>query len=151
MSPESGPEPVLVKGGVAVDDRGSIAFVNDFDLAPARRFYVVRNHRSGFVRAWHAHRHERKFVTVLSGSALVCCVPVDDWDDPSPDQPVSRFVLSAQEPSVLEVPPGFANGFMTLTDDAAVVFFSSSTLEESHGDDVRFPPRLWDPWQVEER
>ena len=40
---------------------------------------------------------------------------------------------------------------MSLTDDAAVLFFSSSTLEESRGDDVRFPPRLWDPWQVEER
>jgi dTDP-4-dehydrorhamnose 3,5-epimerase len=151
VSPEGVPEPVLVKGGVAVDDRGAIMFVNEFDLAPARRFYVVRNHRAGFVRAWHAHRHERKFVTLLQGAALVCCVRIDDWEDPSPDMPVSRFVLSAQEPSVLEVPAGYANGFMSLTDDAAVVFLSSSTLEESHGDDVRFPPRLWDPWQVEER
>lgn len=116
-----------------------------------RRFYVVTNHRQGFVRAWHAHRRERKYVTVLQGSALVCCVPIDDWENPSPEQPVSRFVLSALRPSVVEIPEGYANGFMTLTEDASVLFFSSATLEDSHGDDVRFPAKHWDPWQIEER
>jgi dTDP-4-dehydrorhamnose 3,5-epimerase len=144
-------EPRLIEGTVAVDDRGTVSFVNDFDLGPVRRFYTVTNHRLGFVRAWHAHRKERKYVTVVKGSALVCCVPVDDWDAPSPDQPVSRFVLSALAPAVVEIPEGYANGFMSLTEDAAVMFFSSSTLEDSHGDDVRFPARLWDPWHIEER
>ena len=49
--------PRLIEGGLAVDDRGSVAFVNDFDLAVARRFYVVSNHSAGFVRAWHACAH----------------------------------------------------------------------------------------------
>jgi dTDP-4-dehydrorhamnose 3,5-epimerase-like enzyme len=144
-------EPRLLEGAVAVDDRGTVSFVNDFDLAAVRRFYTVSNHRQGFVRAWHAHRDERKYVTVLRGSALVCCVPIDDWDNPSTDQPVSRFVLSELKPSVVEIPEGYANGFMSLTDDVSVMFFSSSTLEESHGDDVRYPARHWDPWHVEER
>jgi dTDP-4-dehydrorhamnose 3,5-epimerase-like enzyme len=144
-------EPRLIEGAVAVDDRGTVSFVNDFDLAPVRRFYVVTNHRKGFVRAWHAHRRERKYVTVLSGSALICCVQIDDWESPSPEQPVSRFVLSAMRPSIVEIPEGYANGFMTLTEDASVLFLSSATLEESHGDDFRYPARLWDPWQVEER
>jgi dTDP-4-dehydrorhamnose 3,5-epimerase-like enzyme len=145
------PEPVLFRGALAVDDRGTVSFVNDFDLEPVRRFYVVRNHRPGFVRAWHAHRHERKFVTVLQGTALVCCVRIDDWERPSPDLPVSRYVLSAQAPSVLAVPEGYANGFMTLDEETSVLFFSSSTLEESTGDDIRFPARHWDPWGIEER
>lgn len=144
-------EPRLIEGALAVDDRGTVSFVNEFDLAPVRRFYVVSNHRQGFVRAWHAHRHERKYVTVLRGAALVCCVPIDDWDNPSPDQPVSRFVLSELRPSVVEIPEGYANGFMSLTEDASVVFFASSTLEETREDDVRYPPRHWDPWHVEER
>lgn len=144
-------EPRLLEGAIAVDDRGTVSFVNDFDLAPVRRFYTVTNHRQGFVRAWHAHRNERKYVTVVRGSALVCCVPIDDWDEPSSDQPVSRFVVSAQKPAVLEIPEGYANGFMSLTDDVSVLFFSSSSLEESQGDDVRYPARHWDPWHVEER
>jgi dTDP-4-dehydrorhamnose 3,5-epimerase len=144
-------ELVLVEGGLAIDDRGSLAFVNDFDLGPARRFYIVRNHQRGFVRAWHAHREERKFITVVEGSVLLCCVRVDDWDEPSRDLPISRYVLSALKPGVLAIPGGFAHGFMTLTEGAAVMVFSSRTLEESLGDDVRFPARHWDPWQTEER
>jgi dTDP-4-dehydrorhamnose 3,5-epimerase-like enzyme len=145
------PEPRLLEGALAVDDRGTVSFVNDFDLAPVRRFYVVSNHRQGFVRAWHAHRRERKYVTVLRGAALVCCVPIDDWDNPSAEQPVSRFVLSEERPAVVEIPEGYANGFMSLSDDASVVFFSSATLEDSRGDDVRYPARHWDPWHIEER
>jgi len=144
-------EPTLITGGLAVDDRGRLAFVNDFDFTTIRRFYIVDNHAQGFVRAWHGHRHEAKAVTMAAGSALVCCVEIDDWDTPSTDLAVHRFVLSADAPSVLQIPAGYANGFMTLTPDARVVFFSSATLEESADDDVRFPARLWDPWSVTER
>ena len=66
----AGNQPTLVKGGVAFDDRGSVSFVNDFDLAPVRRFYVVRNHEPGFVRAWHAHREEAKFITAVEGKQV---------------------------------------------------------------------------------
>jgi hypothetical protein len=54
-------------------------------------------------------------------------------------------------PSVLAIPEGYANGFMSLEGETSVLFFSSSTVEESADDDVRFPARHWDPWQVEER
>ncbi len=40
---------------------------------------------------------------------------------------------------------------MSLTDDAKIIFFSTTTLEESQGDDYRFDARLWDCWRVEER
>src|SRR5262245_66287388 len=61
-------EPRLIAGGIAVDDRGAVRFVNDFDFAGVKRFYWVTNHRSGLVRAWHAHRRETKHVTVLRGA-----------------------------------------------------------------------------------
>jgi hypothetical protein len=32
-----------------------------------------------------------------------------------------------------------------------LIFFSTSTLEESRGDDVRYDARYWDIWQVIER
>ena len=144
-------EPVLYTGDLAADDRGELTFVNDFDFAGVKRFYTVRNHRAGFVRAWHAHRREAKYVTVVSGAALVGAVAIDDWDAPSRDAPVKRFVLAAHRPRVLYVPAGYANGFMSLTADAHVVFFSTSTIEESLTDDVRYDPRHWDIWTVEER
>ena len=143
--------PKLIKGKLAVDDRGEVGFVNDFDFANVKRFYTVTNHRRGFVRAWHAHKREAKYVTVVRGAMLVCCVAIDDWEQPSRDLPIHRFVLSEKTPAVLHIPAGYANGFMSLTDEAKVVFFSTATLQESQTDDFRFEARTWDPWSVQER
>lgn len=147
----SNDEPTLFAGGLAVDDRGALSFVNEFDFAGVKRFYVVSNHRRGFVRAWHAHKKEAKFVYVAAGSVVLGAVKIDDWKSPSKTLPVKRYVLSASKPSILHVPAGYANGFMNLTDDARVFFFSTTTMEESQGDDFRFDARHWDCWQVEER
>ncbi|GFE59656.1 dTDP-4-dehydrorhamnose 3,5-epimerase family protein [Geobacter sp. AOG2] len=141
----------LLDGGLAVDDRGSVSFVNGFGFEGVKRFYAVANHRQGFIRAWHGHRREAKYVYVSQGSALVCAVKVDDWENPSPGLPIERFVLSAAKPSVLFIPAGYANGFMSLSADAQLLFFSTSTVEESRGDDIRFDARFWDPWQIIER
>ncbi|HYT95175.1 MAG TPA: dTDP-4-dehydrorhamnose 3,5-epimerase family protein [Gemmataceae bacterium] len=143
--------PRLIKGGLATDDRGEVGFVNEFNFEGVKRFYAVANHHRGFVRAWHGHRREAKYATVVSGSMLVCCVEIDNWDNPSPDLQIHRFVLSAKAPTVLYIPAGFANGFMSLTEDAKILFYSTSTLAESLNDDIRFPARKWNPWQVEER
>jgi dTDP-4-dehydrorhamnose 3,5-epimerase len=142
---------ILYSGDLAVDDRGEVGFVNDFDFAGVKRFYMVKNHRSGFVRAWHAHQREAKYVTVSEGAALVGAVKIDDWQNPSKDLPVSRYVLSARKPRVLFIPAGYANGFMSLTEDARLIFFSTSTLKDSMGDDIRYDARYWDIWHVEER
>jgi dTDP-4-dehydrorhamnose 3,5-epimerase-like enzyme len=146
-----GMEPVVLTGGLAVDDRGEVGFVNGFDFAGVKRFYTVRNHRAGFVRAWHAHRKEAKYVTAVSGAALVGAVRIDDWDKPSPSLPIVRHVLAAAQPKVLFIPAGYANGFMSLTDDTRLMFFSTSTLDESKNDDIRYDARQWNIWTIEER
>ncbi len=143
--------PHLFEGGLAVDDRGAVAFVNDFQFSGVKRYYLVSNHRAGFVRAWHAHRRESKYVTVVQGSAIVAAVAIDNWEHPSKEAQVHRYVLSAQKPSVLFIPAGYANGFMSLTSDALLTFFSTASLDESRGDDVRYDAHYWDPWQVAER
>lgn len=134
----------LINGGLAVDDRGIVSFVNDFDFKGVKRYYMVQNHAKGFVRAWHGHRNEGKYVLVVRGSIIIGSVNMETDE-------VDSFVLSAAKPQVLFIPPGYANGFKTLTDDAQVMFFSTSTLEESKGDDIRFPANKWDIWKVEER
>jgi dTDP-4-dehydrorhamnose 3,5-epimerase-like enzyme len=140
-----------VPGGKAFDDRGSLTFINDLDLSQFKRFYIVENHTRGFIRAWHGHKKEAKAVVVVAGAALVAAVKVDNWDSPSKNLQIERVVLSAEKPGALLIPAGYANGFMTLTESAKVMFFSTSSLEESAGDDFRFDARLWNPWNIEER
>ena len=140
-----------IPGGKAFDDRGALSFINDLDLSVFKRFYIVENHAQGFVRAWHGHKKEAKAVVVVSGAALVAAVKIDNWDKPSKDLEVQRTVLSSEKPGALLIPAGYANGFMTLTGGAKVMFLSTSSLEESAGDDFRFDAKHWDPWQIEQR
>lgn len=143
--------PELIAGGCAADDRGRVYFANELDLRDCRRLYVTENFSTGTVRAWHAHRHERKWVLALTGAALACCVRVDDWERPSPDAEVHRFTLDAANPAVLAIPAGYANGAMSLLAGTKLLFLSDATIDASLADDVRFPARYWDPWRVAER
>lgn len=131
----------LTNGDIVVDDRGCVKFVNDFDFDRVKRFYQVENHIAGFIRAWHAHKNEGKYIYVVSGSALVGTVDLDS-------KVITKNILSSDKPSVLWVPPNFANGFKTLTEDCKILFFSTSTLSESQGDDIRFAYDKWDIWDI---
>src|SRR5437870_3988195 len=68
-----------------------------------------------------------------------------------PRAPRRRYMATARPGKHSRVDPPESNGFTSLTADAHVVFFSTSTIEESLTDDVRYDPRHWDIWTVEER
>ena len=145
-----------IAGNTAIDDRGSLRFVNDFNFEGVKRFYQVQNHCKNFIRAWHGHIKEAKYVYVVKGSILIGAVPMpsNSFSDEAAqniEQQPKKFILSSDKPSVLYIPANYANGFMTLTDDAIVQFFSTSTLEESKGDDIRFPYDKWNIWNIEYR
>jgi len=92
-------QPKIIEGGLSVDDRGQLSCVNGFDFKDSkiRRFYTVSNHQQGFVRAWHGHKFESKYVM------------------------------------------------------ATLMFFSTTTLEQSRSDDFRFHFKTWNIWEVERR
>ena len=144
-------DPIMIPGGIAVDDRGAVVFVNDFSPREFQRMYVIKNHATPFIRAWHGHQFEAKAIFVVNGSALVGAVRIDDWNQPSRETFVHRVVLTSQKPSIFMIPAGYANGIMTLTPDTVVCVFSTATLEASLNDDYRFPSRFWDIWNIEER
>lgn len=131
-------------GGLSIDDRGSLRFVNDFNFEGVKRFYQVENHGIGFIRGWHGHKIESKYVYVSRGSALIGAVRLNGSG-------LERFVLSSDKPSVLFIPAGYANGAMNLTEDCIIQYFSTSTLEESKGDDIRYPFDKWNIWNIEKR
>lgn len=144
-------EPTIIEGGLAVDDRGSLTFANEFDFKGVKRFYMIANHQPNFVRAWHGHKKEAKYLMAVSGSFVIGAIKIDDWDKPSRALEVQRFILSALKPSILYIPAGYANGLMNLSQDGRLMVYSTSSLEESKGDDFRFDARHWDIWGVVER
>lgn len=139
----------VINGGVAVDGRGSVRFVNDFDFKGVKRFYQVQNHEVGFVRAFHYHDFESKYVYVVKGSILLYAVEVNHIH--KSNSIVNKFILSSEKPSVLYIPAKYANGFKTLTNDTIVQFFSTTSLENSLDDDIRFPYDEWGNWDNDYR
>lgn len=122
----------LFVGNTSVDDRGSVSFVNSFEFKGVKRFYTVENHEVGFIRAWHGHQKEGKYVYVPHGAAMIVTVPMGGCD-------FEKFTLSEKVSQILWIPPGYYNGFKTLKPDTKIIFFSTSTLEESKDDDFRRP------------
>jgi len=143
--------PRLIQGNLRIDDRGEVSFVNDFVFEGVKRMYIVRNHQSGFIRAWHAHKKEAKYIFVASGTALVGAVEIDNFENPSKNCKSYRFTLSAKTPAVLFVPPGYANGALSLTSDTVIEYFSTASIEEAKDDDYRYDARYWDIWGIIER
>jgi nucleoside-diphosphate-sugar epimerase/dTDP-4-dehydrorhamnose 3,5-epimerase-like enzyme len=143
----------LISGGIAVDDRGSLNFANEFDFFGVKRFYQVQNFSTSTIRAFHGHLREAKYVYVAKGSAIVAAVRLDDVNNPSKDEKMNRFVLSDKNPQILFIPSKYANGFRPLESDTRIIFFSTSSLEDSKGDDYRYPADYWgeNVWEVEDR
>lgn len=128
----------LVQGKNFVDDRGMLTFFNDFDFSEVKRMYLVRNHKAGFIRAWHGHKKEAKYITVLQGSAIIASMAMNVENQQGT---VKKVTLSEYDPKIFYIPPGYYNGFKTLTDNTILQFFSTTTIDEAKDDDYR---ERWD-------
>ena len=141
----------FISGDIFIDDRGELKFCNDFNMSDVARFYQVSNHAVNFIRAWHGHKNESKYVYVITGAAILGAVKIDDWKSPSKNLPVKKYVLSDKKPGVLFIPGGYAHGYKTLVPDTKIIFFSSMTISESSKDDYRYDANYWNPWEVVEQ
>ena len=141
----------LINVDTAVDERGYLRFCNSFDLTKYVRFYDVVNYQSNFIRAWHGHKNEYKAALVREGSAMICLVKIDNWEKPSTELEIKKFFLSQKSPKILEIPAGYANGFMSLEPNTKITFYSDKKTKDSLSDDYRFDYNFWDPWKIKYR
>ncbi len=145
-------QPRAIEYPVFADDRGTFApFINGLkEIAPktvsVKRVYYVCNDSKGVVRGFHYHKKEWKFFIIVSGSAKFVAL--------NPDKPDEKFqfVSSARKNNLIIIPPFYANGWVSLSDNTILVCASSATTQESLKDDQRFDPYKWgDVWTVKAR
>ena len=141
----------LIDAEISIDDRGELIFCNNFDMKKIKRFYHISNFSTPFVRAWHGHKIENKYIMITKGSALVAAVQVDNWKKPSKSLNITTFLLNDKKPKLLFIPGGYAHGYKTLLPDTRLVIFSTATLKESLKDDYRYEAYYWNPWKIKER
>lgn len=135
--------PSVIEGGTSVDSRGSVTFINNFDLAPIRRAYFITNDKSAPLRAWQAHKVERKWFMCMVGSFKILLVKIDDWQSPSKNLPVQSYLLKAEKPAVLYVPRNYANAICSVEDDSILQVYSDTPLNDAKNDQFKFSEDQW--------
>lgn len=144
-------EPSLIKSERLFDNRGSLSFSNSFAFLDIKRFYIVHNYDKKFIRAWHGHLKEKKFITCIQGTFQVSCVRIDKIKNPSKKNKIFTWYLNSGTQNIISIPEGYANGSMSLEDNSKLLIFSTSKIEDSLKDDYRFPARYWNPWDILDR
>ncbi|MBB1645569.1 WxcM-like domain-containing protein [Sphingobacterium sp. UME9] len=132
-------EPNTIQGGIAQDERGSIRFVNEFDMSPVKRFYIIRNVDTELTRGWRGHKIEQRWFYVLSGEFSLDLVKIDNWAKPDQSLPIHNIVLRAAEMKVLNVPNGYATAFRALEQDSELLVYADYPLSHAVEDDFTWP------------
>ena len=120
---------MLIIGNTHIDQRGTVRFVNDFDMTRVVRMYCIEP-KLGVIRAWQGHKIETKWFWVAKGSFLVKTVEMVSLER-------KVYQLKDTESNVLEIPGGYYNGFEAMEEGSVLMVFSDVDLEESKNDDFR--------------
>jgi dTDP-4-dehydrorhamnose 3,5-epimerase len=140
-------KPTIIKGGTFSDDRGSMRFVNDFHFNDVRRFYIIKHPNIDFIRAWQGHQFEKKYFYPIAGSFVIAWVKIDDFENPSQNLVPEYIFLSSKKSEILSVPKGYANGLKALEPNSEILVFSDMYLDDSLGENIRYPSGWWMDWE----
>jgi dTDP-4-dehydrorhamnose 3,5-epimerase-like enzyme len=132
-------ETTILKGSKSSDIRGTVHFVNQFDMVDVRRFYIIDQSDTSVIRGWRGHRKEQRWFKVLNGMFLIKIVKIDKWESPSVNLIQQEYILSSDDESVLHIPKGYASSIQALAENSKLLVFADSLLKDSINDDYLFP------------
>jgi len=138
----------IISGGQFTDDRGTVSFVNDFDMTSIKRFYAIHHPNEEIIRAWQGHKREKKWFYCVRGSFLINVIQIDSWEQPSMDLVVISHYLESSNPSVLYVPGGHVTGIKAHEADSTLMVYSDMFIDETKDDDFRFEKNNWFNWNL---
>ena len=141
-------EPKLINGSRVYDNRGSLRFSNELQFKGIKRFYIVHNYNKNFIRAWHGHLKEEKFIGCIKGTFQISAVKINNVKRPNKKNKIFNFFLNQSNNNLVHIPNGYANGSMSLEENSELLIFSTSSLKDSLKDDFRYKADYWNPWKI---
>lgn len=128
----------LIQGGIAKDQRGQIRFVNNFDMKDVKRFYIIKNSDLDLVRGWKAHKIEKRWFYLLSGSFKISLVKIDNWMEPSRNLEIKQVILNSDENRMIYVPAGFGTALKAIEPESEILVFADHYLDHALLDDYTY-------------
>lgn len=144
-------DPKIISGNRVFDNRGSLIFNNNLKFDNIKRFYIVHNYSKNFIRAWHGHLKEEKYIKCLQGTFQVSAVRIDNVKKPKKSNKIFNYYLNESNHDFIHIPKGYANGSMSLENNSKLLILSTLSLDDSIKDDYRFDSKYWNPWEISER
>ncbi len=129
----------IIQGGIAKDERGSIRFVNDFNMSEIKRFYVIENKDLNIIRGWRGHRIEKRWFYVLTGAFVLNVVKIDDWCSPLKTLPIEKVIISSEDQQVVMIPEGLATSFQAISENSTLLVFANFEIQNAVNDDYVWP------------
>lgn len=127
----------LLLGKNFQDDRGLITYNNDFDADQIRRIYTIENESIDFVRGWQGHKIEQRWFACICGSFEIFVIEVDNFEQPSKDLNLQKFILTANELTYLHIPAGFITAIKAKEDDSKLLVLADYPIG-SINDEYRY-------------
>lgn len=139
------PGAVIGRPEVHSDERGTFLEIFREDLLGVR--FVQANHsrsRQGVLRGLHFHRKQADAWYVMAGVAQAMLADLRGRrDEPS----VASVDLSADDPTVLYIPPGVAHGFLAVSDVDLIYWVTHQYTSEDEFGVAWDDPALAAPWR----
>lgn len=129
----------IINGGIHTDERGTITFINDFDMQLVKRFYRIKHYDIHTTRGWRGHRIEQRWFHVNIGAFRIKLIAIDDWNSPDPTLRQKEIMLRAEENSVLHIPAGYASAIQATVANSEITVFADYGIDHAQHDDYLFP------------
>ncbi|MGO4709162.1 WxcM-like domain-containing protein [Chryseobacterium sp. 2TAF14] len=129
--------PQYLKGNKHQDERGIITYNNDFDASQIKRIYTIENHSTDFIRGWQGHQVEQRWFACMKGSFEISVILVDDFENPSKDLTIQKYLLSDDVLTYLHVPAGHVTAIQAKSEGSKLLVFVNYHLNELN-DEYRF-------------
>ncbi|WP_313213951.1 WxcM-like domain-containing protein [Soonwooa sp.] len=131
-------KPEILSGKKHEDERGIITYNNDFDASQIKRIYTIENHSTDFIRGWQGHKIEQRWFAAMKGRFEISVIVVHNFEKPSKNLEISKYVLEDKELTYLHIPAGCITAIQSLENDSKLLVLADYGLGEIQ-DEYRFP------------
>ena len=107
-------------------------------MSSVKRFYVIENFDSNYIRGWKGHKIETRWFFAIRGSIIINTILISDLENSHPSPELKTFILNEDNLNVLEVPPGFATSIKQYSDGDRICVYADYEIGVSGDEDLRW-------------
>lgn len=129
---------MLLEGKKHQDERGIITFNNEFNASQVKRIYTIENSSTDYIRGWQGHKIEQRWFACMKGSFEISVIKVDDFEKPSKELTIWKYLLTDDILTYLHVPAECMTAIQSKEYNSKLLVLSDYSLGEI-ADEYRLP------------